>query len=717
MKKVLITVLITLSGVTAFSQHSSIAYETLADSLFAHHHYQDATEFYQKAFKKSPHPGDIMLQLAKCYYKMNLIAESEKWFVKAKQNRGSFTAQDYYEFARVLTILKKKDQADTLLEHVLENDPDNIIARKALDDLRNFQKYYQDSAAVSIQSLSVNTTASEFAPVYYQDGIVFASSRQDGPFTKKSHWDDSPFLNLYHAVKSGNQQFTAATLFEDDLDTRHHDGPAAFYSQYQKMIINRNQRIEVNGRKNVFEWRPGLYDAKFDKTKSSWEVTPLPFNNPSHSYLHPFISEDGTVLYFASDKPGGYGGTDIYRVVQSNGLWGTPINLGPVVNTTEDEAFPFLIDNTLYFTSDGHGGLGGLDIFRSEQTANEFTPPANLGYPINSTADDFSLVSAPDQRSGYFASSRGGNDDLFSFQKLSVNHVLAMGVVKNVSDELVDGFRATVTNKETGSDIPVQSGKGTLTFIGDKGETYDVVVGHENYETSFEEVTIPSVGPETEKFTIVLKDRSENSKLLMVDTDKGTTKMYVKTGESLNEITEKDDLLFLTTPKGSEYLGKGNISKLRTDPSSVLKELGMKKTDRSNLRNIYFDFDKANLDNEDITYLNEVKNILEHDGALKLVIAGHADDRGEESYNVELSKRRVEAVHKYLISHGILKNRIIQQAHGESLPVVPCYEMDCSEDDHQKNRRAEFVLKYDNAPSQSPASSTKTTKGGSSAQR
>ena len=128
----------------------------------------------------------------------------------------------------------------------------------------------------------------------------------------------------------------------------------------------------------------------------------------------------------------------------------------------------------------------------------------------------------------------------------------------------------------------------------------------------------------------------------------------------------------------------------------MLKELGIKKADRTNLRNIYFDFDKANLDRQDITYLNEVKNILKHDTSLKLVVAGHADDRGDDSYNIELSKRRVQAVTKYLVAHGILRNRIIQRAYGESLPVVPCYAVDCSEDDHQKNRRAEFVLRHNN---------------------
>jgi outer membrane protein OmpA-like peptidoglycan-associated protein/tetratricopeptide (TPR) repeat protein len=696
MKKILFVILILLPGVTAYSQHGSLAYETVADSLFDHHQYPRATEFYQKALKKSRYPGNLMLQLAKCHYKMNLISEAEKWFIKAQEHEASFTTQDYYQFARVLTILKKKPQADILLDHVLQNDPDNSIARKALDDLRNSEKYYKDSAGVSIRALTINTSNSEFAPVYYKDGIVFSSSRDEGSSKKKSEWDNSPFLNLYYSRKSGDHRFDAPTLLEEKLDTRYHDGPAMFYAQYQKMIINRNQHVEVEGSKNLFEWRPGLFDAQFDKAKSSWTVVPLPFNNPAYSYLHPSVSEDGNVLYFASDKPDGYGGTDLYRSVRSNGVWGAPTNLGPTVNTTEDEAFPFVIENALYFTSNGHGGLGGLDIFRSEWVDDGITPPINVGYPINSTADDFSLVTATDQRNGYFASSRAGNDDLYAFQKLSVNQVLAMGWVKNTADELVDGFRATVTNKKTGSDIPVQSSEGVMTFISERGETYQISVAHENYQTAFQEVSIPLVGPETEKFTVILKNRPEEAKLLMVDTDKGTTKMYVKTGESLNEITEKNNLLYLTTPLGVEYLAKGNISKMRTDPSPLLKELGINKSDRTNLRNIYFDFDKSNLDREDIKYLNEVEDILKHDPSLKLVVAGHADDRGDDDYNIELSKRRVQAVTKYLVSQGILKNRIIEKAYGESIPAVPCYAVDCSEDDHQKNRRAEFVLRHNN---------------------
>jgi outer membrane protein OmpA-like peptidoglycan-associated protein/tetratricopeptide (TPR) repeat protein len=695
MNRILFTILFLLAGKFAAAQHSSMAYRKLADSLYVHHHYQFAADFYEKALKKSPHQGNIMIQLAKCYHKINLLNESENWFIKAKQNRGTFSNEDYYLFAQVLMMLKKKDHADTLLAHVLERDPNNNAVRKELDDLRNAQRYYLDSTAVAVQSLSINTDAPEFSPVYYKDGIVFSSSRHEGAFKKKSHWDNNPFLNLYYSRKTAQQGFAEATLFEDDLNTKHHDGPAMFYAQYQKMIINRNQRVKVEGREKLYEWRPGLYDVQFDPTKSSWKIEPLPFNDPANAYLHPSISEDGKILYFASDRPGGYGGTDLYRVERLNGAWGKPVNLGPFINTEEDEAFPFFIENTLYFASNGHGGLGGLDIFKSEYSRDGFTQPINLGYPINTTADDFSLVTELGQRNGYFASSRHGNDDLFSFEKLATSEVLAMGLVTNLAGEAVEGFKATVTNKESGSTVTVQTDKGVLTFTGERGQSYGITVEHEKYQTATQELKLPSTGPDTEKFSIVLRDKSEdlNPKLLVVDTDKGTSKMYVKTGKTLTEITEKDNQLYLKTPEGIEYFTKGNLAKLRNDATPVLKELGMQKSDRTNLRNIYFDFDKANLDEGDEKYLKEVKSILEHDPSLKLLVAGHADDRGDEDYNIKLSKRRVQAVTKYLTSLGIHKSRLIEKAYGESLPVIPCYQVDCSEDDHQKNRRAEFVLR------------------------
>lgn len=979
MKKIFpVLVLLLVTALQAFSQRGSgsDAYRRHGDTQYQYYYYRSAIDFYKKALIRSPDIGYVMLQLAKSYVKTNQPVEAEKWFIQARAKHAPFTLEDYNQYARVLVTLKKRNQAEALLESILKKDPYAYLARAALADLRNFEKYYLDSASVHVDSISINTSVSEFAPAYYKEGIVFTSARLEGPWRRKYHWDNSHFLNLYYSPVTSDKHFGKALLFESERNTRYHEGPAVFYNQYKKMILNRNQTATVEGKENVYERRLALYDALYDEGKSHWDVTPLPFNDVAHSYAHPSISEDGNTLYFISDKPGGYGGTDIYRVVRTDSVWGKPFNLGPAVNTAENEVFPYFINNTLYFGSNGHGGLGGTDLFQSTMTINGFTPPVNLGYPLNSTADDFSLITRDDERNGYIASARHGNDDLFSFNKpfdkinilahiydsldhkplaganiqiltnngndstlnaddngdfsielpeetayviigtkdgkigmvsdiavktrthqipaygdtsriacigfienqdglpkeatvISIldqttgkkidhpgdksqitfrgekghnyhveiqdsaghhaNHtlaiglndkdpkiwtmilpdavpmnmaarvfkaednlpvanaqvnivtfgetdqelttdadgmvefklkegsafhiigskdnlrgmtsgtaemgkndkasliipvplygesptqVLAIGLVTNTRGDLVDARKATVVNKKTGEKIPVQAEKGVLTFKGEHGNGYNITVSHDDYLTTLKELLLPENGPDIQKFNVILEDKpglakqipiatiaavkiAENiktgkSQLLLVDTDKGTSKVFIKSGETLSEITERDSLLYHQTPRGNEYLAKGMLFNLRKKPFTVLQ--GLEKSHVTLLRNIYFDFDKSNLDDGDKEYLRHLKSILDLDHTSRLIIAGHADERGTDAYNIKLSQRRVQSVSKYLITLGVPKNRIVRKAFGESLPAVKCYDGDCSEEDHQKNRRAEFVISQD----------------------
>ena len=174
MKKILPALLLILLFATqAFSQHGSVAYRKHGDTQFQHHHYQSAIDFYLKALKKSPEPGYVMLQLARCYIKTNQPDEAEKWFIQARANQAEFTIEDYYQYARVLVTLKKRNQADALLEQVVQTDPNSYLARRALSDLRDFEKYYQDSANVMIDSLSINTSVAEFGPAYFKEGLSF----------------------------------------------------------------------------------------------------------------------------------------------------------------------------------------------------------------------------------------------------------------------------------------------------------------------------------------------------------------------------------------------------------------------------------------------------------------------------------------------------------------------------------------------------------------
>jgi outer membrane protein OmpA-like peptidoglycan-associated protein len=255
-----------------------------------------------------------------------------------------------------------------------------------------------------------------------------------------------------------------------------------------------------------------------------------------------------------------------------------------------------------------------------------------------------------------------------------------------------------------------------MTFKADHGNSYNIAVSHDDYKTTLQEVILPENGPEVHKFNVILEGKSDGfkkvlpvatvashniadniksgkSELLVVDTDKGTSKAFILSGTALTEITQRDGNLYHETPRGNAYLGKGELGDLRTNPSSVLK--GVERTDVTKLRNIYFDFDKSDLDSDDERYLLQVKAILERDHTTKLIVAGHADDRGTDDYNVRLSQRRVQAVTDYLVRNGVLRERIVQKAYGESLPVVPCHGIECTEQQHQLNRRAEFVISQD----------------------
>lgn len=467
-----------LASFLASAQHSSIAYKKLADSLYRNHSYQNAAVYYEKAIKKSTEPGVIMLQIAKSYSHLNKPKEAEHWFEEARNHHAHLSDAEMYLYIRALLSLEKRELAEEELTVLLDNDPNDVFARQTLDDLRNFQKYYRDSLSSSITNLPINTPAAEFGPVYYKDGIVFSSAQQEEYLKKKYHWDNSHFLNLYYSA-SVNGILQKPVLFDKKLDSDFHDGPASFYDNGQKMIVNRNELHNDPANKKSSYWYLALYDAHRDAAKG-WLLTPLPFNEPPYSSAHPAVSADGNTLYFVSDKIGGYGGTDVYRVERKNGVWGKPFNVGPAINTFGDESFPFFSNNTLYFASNGRGGLGGLDIFKSEQTINGFTSPINLGFPINSNFDDFSMVISDDGETGYFSSSRNGNDDLFSFKRRAENITLLAHVYDGQTKESLQGATIQLIT-DTGNDLTLQADEeGLVKFDLPKKANYVIIGSKDN---------------------------------------------------------------------------------------------------------------------------------------------------------------------------------------------------------------------------------------------
>lgn len=464
MKQYLIIFIILLLAKPAWAQHSSIAYHELADSLFEHHHYRYAAEYYEKALKKSREPGVVMLKIARSYSKLNEPGQAESWFTQARSNKASFSSEDTYLNAQVLAMQGKRLEAEKILLDLLQADRYANKEKQFLDDLVNAQKYYKDSARYIVCSLPINTSVSEFAPAFYKDGIVYASASGENKGRKKYHWDNSEFLNLYYSRNEDNNSFTKPSLFERNLNSRYHDGPVSFYNENNNMVVNRNLQGAPDKARDHQVWHLTLLDGFFDKIKSDWVLSPITFPDGFNSVTHPHISEDGKVLYFVSAKPGGYGGMDIYRSVRINGKWSAPFNLGPSINTVDDEAFPFAIDDFLYFASNGHGGIGGLDIFRCRNTVNGFTSLENVGYPINSNKDDFSIILTKDYKTGYFASSRNGNDDLFAFEYIPYVVHMAGHSYDGVTNEALAGTTVQIINSST-DDLNVKADeKGNFEF-------------------------------------------------------------------------------------------------------------------------------------------------------------------------------------------------------------------------------------------------------------
>lgn len=417
MKKLTLLFTLVVSTTYVFSQHSHRAYRDLADSLYKYHNYKDAAFYYERAIKNAPDSARMMLHIAKAYSEINSVRESEVWYEKAIAQHATFSAEDTYNFVKDLLKLERRHDAEVTLRKFLQENPDDDYAQSLLTNILRVETYFTDSSRYAIAPIpAINTPAAEFAPIFYGDGLVFTTARSRSTSKKKYHLDKSYFLNLYYSPRAADGQLQTPVQFGKEISSDFHNGPASFYQDNQRMILNRNLESKISGSTDVYISHLALFDAVHDAQKNTWGILPLPFADSAYSFAHPSISEDGNTLFFSSDRPGGYGGMDLYVSFRRNNQWSAPLNLGQVVNTPENEAFPFYIDNTLYFASDGHGGLGGLDLFKTIHTPNGYSLPVNLGYPLNSHLDDFALITR-DHQQGYFSSSRTGNDDVFEFHK------------------------------------------------------------------------------------------------------------------------------------------------------------------------------------------------------------------------------------------------------------------------------------------------------------
>lgn len=498
----------------------------------------------------------------------------------------------------------------------------------------------------TIKNIEVNTEYQDFGVSYYgENSVVFASSRKiKNARNRKWYLNKQPFLDLYKGTVTATGEITDVELFSKKVNTKVHESNAVFTKDLKTVYFSRDNYINKKQKKDSNDWvLIQLFKADVNEDGEFVNIEKLPFNSDEFDTGHPALNFRENKLYFTSNRPGGFGSTDIWVVdINKDGTYGMPVNMGPNVNTAKKEMFPYVnSDNVLYFSSDGYReGLGGLDIYETKIIANEvIEKPINLGVPINSDKDDFSIVFQKGNKTGHFTSKREGgkgDDDIYYFEELTP--------VKANCEQFVEG---QVREKDSGALLP-----GALVVLYDEnGNKIESVIADKYASFSFK------VACET-SYKVV-----------------GTKENY-----------DEDSEIFTTSNVVDLELAIG----LTLAPSEFVNVRGKLMV---NINPIYFDLDKSDIRKDAAIELEKVLLIMRKYPNLKIDLGSHTDSRAPDLYNMKLSERRAKSTRDWIIDKGIDPSRITGKGYGETQLVNKCSNgVKCSEPDHQLNRRTEFVI-------------------------
>lgn len=500
-----------------------------------------------------------------------------------------------------------------------------------------------------VENLNSNSKNSDFGTTFYgENKIIFSSSRKDGLLKTKWKENKQPFLDLYVGTINDDGSVTDVKVFSTNVNTKFHESSVSFTPDQKTVYFTRDNYLDKKlGKDEDGVTNLAIYKATVASDGSWSNIQPMPFSNETYSCGHPTINSDGTKLFFTSDMPGAYGGTDIFVVdILSNGTYGIPKNLGRKINTLGKEMFPYIDkDNVLYFSSDSRkDGMGGLDVYAAKVYEDSVSDALHLGAPVNSEFDDFGYILKNDINEGYFSSNREngtGDDDIYHFTaspplNIECEQVLT-GVVKDKKTGTPIGNTVVVlfdeNDKELGS--KTTDDNGAFSFNVNCDTKYKIVAAKENYE--------------------------------------------------------KDEEIFTTKDNPDEKI---NLS-LDLEPMKVPEVIVDVKKKRIvvNINPIYFDFNKSNIRTDAAIELDKVVAIMQKYPELMIGGGSHTDVRGKDAYNMALSSRRASSTVKYIINHGIDSSRITAKGYGETQIINHCANgVECDDTYHQQNRRTEFVV-------------------------
>jgi outer membrane protein OmpA-like peptidoglycan-associated protein/Tol biopolymer transport system component len=629
MKKIISIFIITLLSSAILTAQSN---ETKrADKHFNKFEFVEAATDYLKLVTDGKADTYVYSQLAESYFNVFNTVEAEKWYAKALET--SSEPEMVYNYSQMLKANGKYEESNTQLDLFASMRPADHRATAFRENPNYLPKILEKGKRFNVQNLAINSEVSDFGGTLKNGKLYITSARNSN--RKTYGWNEEPFLDIYTAYVNDDGEFQTPSIIEQNINTKYHEGTVSFSPDGNTMYFSRESFYEkVYERDSITKYKISVLNLyKSINQEGQWsEAEALSLNGDSYSVKNPSVSADGKTLYFASDKTGGYGNFDIYSApIDENGSVGDATNLGQKLNTEGQEMFPFIsANNTLYFSSNGHLGLGGLDVFFAKIVDGKVGPIRNVGIPVNGNADDFAFSINEETEEGFVSSNREGgvgSDDIYSIKKIQpICDVLVSVTVKDHKTGLI----------LVGAAVSIQDADGNI--FGTKTSNTEGVVEY-------------------------IIECNIDTKLVgsKIDYESGFT---LVAGTSEEEVSA--DLLL--TPIDEIILANKVI-----------------------LNPIYFDFDKSNINAQAAFELDKLVQLMNKYKSIVLSAESHTDSRGSASYNLSLSERRAMTTAQYVISKGIDASRITGEGKGETMPSVDCGGR-CTEEEHQLNRRSEFLI-------------------------
>lgn len=599
--------------------------------------YADAKDKFNTSIEKEPESYEALKMLALTLQKMKDYKGAEQAYQLAL-NFPQATLEDRFNYGSMLMSSDKHANAELVFREYLTARPGDKVAKSLLESCQFIELFKEDSGKYNIEALPLLSNLSMYSPLLIKEGLAYTAERAEEG-NKANPWTGNSYNDVFYVELGGADQKPVAPIF----NSVYNDGPIAFNESQDYAVLTRSYSVN-DGRKrkanelnenNLFLYSTELIDGVWTPLKE------LSMNSEDYSTMHPALSAKGDTLYFSSDRVGGEGKYDLYMSTRGNeGNWTKPKNLGSEVNTAANEVFPVLkSDGSLYFSSNGHPSLGGLDIFKTENMDGSWRKPRNMNYPVNSTNDDLGLVYEDNDNIGYFSSNRNGVDRIYKLVSRATGVVAIDGTVLDKDQSPMQGATVKLIDTRSGEVIQelVTGPDGKFDFVLEPDKNYRIESNRDGYFTeSYERSTVGQSKDEKEEVVFNMRE------LLVTDPD-GT---FDPTGDNVYKV-----------------------------------------------ENIYYDYNKSHIRNDAALELNKLVKLMRDNPGISIELHSHTDAQGEDEYNLGLSQRRVESVRKYIVQKGLDFARVSGKGYGESRIINQCKNgVTCTDEQHEENRRTEFIV-------------------------